>query len=158
MKKSVLLLTIALILMPWANSAPTFSEIEEEGIKSFTVSNSNPIRNESTSEIPYEVVVYDIEPWTRWDHHIDEWPIDDQETIVYYIYIDNSLLGSEIYAFLDIYDAWFHAEPDLDLYIYDPLGYVAAYSETPGDQSEEVSFIADAVSYTHLTLPTICSV
>jgi hypothetical protein len=147
MKKSVLLLTIALILMPWANSPPTLSEIEEEGIKSFTVSNSNPIRNESTTEIPYEVVVYDIEPWTRWDHHIDDWPIDDGESIAYYIYIDNSLLGSELFAFLDIYDAWFSAEPDLDLYIYDPLGYVAAYSENPGDQSEEVSFIADVTGY-----------
>jgi hypothetical protein len=147
MKKLTILLTLALLLVPWTNATPTLQESEGKGIKSFTFSNTHPIRNESTSEIPYEVVVYDIEPWTRWDHHIAEWPIDDQETIVYYIYIDNSLLGSEIYAFLDIYDAWFHAEPDLDLYIHDPLGYVAAYSETPGDQSEEVSFIADVTGY-----------
>ena len=147
MKKLVLLLTIALILTPWVNSAPTLSEFKEEESKSFTVSNSNPIRNESTSEIPYEVVVYDIEPWTRWDHHIDDWPIEDQEAKFYYIYIDHSLLGSEIYAFLDIYDAWLTAEPDLDLYIYDPDGYEVSYSETPGDQSEEVSFIADVTGF-----------
>lgn len=147
MKKLTILLTLALILVPWTNATPILEESEDKGIKSFTLSNMHPIRNESTSEIPYDVVVYDIQPWTRWDHHVDDWPIDDQEEIFYYIYIDNSLLGSEIYAFLDIYDAWFSAEPDLDLYIYDPDGYVASYSATPGDQSEEVSFIADMTGF-----------
>ena len=102
MKKLTILLTLALILVPWTNATPILEESEDKGIKSFTLSNMHPIRNESTSEIPYDVVVYDIQPWTRWDHHVDDWPIDDQEEIFYYIYIDNSLLGSEIYAFLDL--------------------------------------------------------
>ena len=141
-KISTLFISLVIVICSWNNINLQTLELTDEE-KSNTFSNSNPIRNETISEIPFEVIQTHSGIWNYWDHHIDDWPIDDQEEIVYYIHIDNSLLGSTIYAFLDIYDAWLSAEPDLDLYLLDPDGVVVASSVTEGDVSEEIEFIAD---------------
>ena len=103
-----LFISLVIVFCSWNNIYLQNLEISDEE-KSYTLSNSNPIRNETISEIPFEVTQTYSGIWNYWDHHIDDWPIDDQEEIVYYIHIDNSLLGSTIYAFLDIYDAWLSA-------------------------------------------------
>jgi hypothetical protein len=137
-----LFISLVIVFCSWNNIYLQNLEISDEE-KSYTLSNSNPIRNETISEIPFEVTQTYSGIWNYWDHHIDDWPIDDQEEIVYYIHIDNSLLGSTIYAFLDIYDAWLSAEPDLDLYLLDPDGVMVTASANEGDVSEEIEFVAD---------------
>jgi hypothetical protein len=137
-------LTLVIIFCSWNNFYSNDLEISEDE-RSDTLSNSNPIRNETISEVPFDVIQTNNGIWNYWDHHIDDWPIDSNEEIIYYIHIDNSLLGSTIYAFLDIYDAWLSAEPDLDLYLLDPDGVMVSSSTTEGDISEEVEFIADMV-------------
>ena len=93
MKSTVFTIVASLML---ASFIPCLEvvEISEDKTTSFTASTSDPIRNEPTSEIPAEVETYDLGLWTEWYHHVDDWPIDDQEAITYYFYIDNSLLGS----------------------------------------------------------------
>ena len=103
----------------------------------------NPVRNGTILDIPESVEIYEVDPWIRWFHHIDDSPIADQEVLTYFFCIDDSLLGSTLFSQLDIYDAWFSADPDLDLYLYDPNGNLVSFSETEGDESEEVTFVAD---------------
>ncbi len=142
--RSTTFIVVGILLLTsvsWGSNNQIFLE-DNERIQD-TSSQSNPIRNESSSSIPADVDTYDLGLWTEWYHHVDDWPIDDQEEKTYYFYIDNSLLGSDIVAVLDIYDAWFSAEPDLDLYLYNPNSILVAASAQEGDLTEEIHAIAD---------------
>ena len=143
-RKFSFLLALLIILSSLNNIYSYELELDKNEIKK-TTSNLEPIRNETTSEIPTDVLVFDIDPWTIWQHHVDDWPIDDQEIISYYIHIDELLNGSEITVDLDIYDAWFSAEPDLDLYLVDPDGFIVDSSTNEGDVSEYVNFVVDRI-------------
>nr|AIF07491.1 OmpA-OmpF porin, OOP family protein (TC.OOP) [uncultured marine group II/III euryarchaeote KM3_203_B10] len=145
-------LPLAILLMLTVSIIPTTLVVvaESSGRTEPDISTS-PIRTDEKTEYPTDVTVDSRLDGITWSHHVnDEWMSMSEDSHDWYFYIGEDRLGSDIYVSLDIVDDFWSIEPDLDMYLYGPNGFMLDYSEGTGDVSEYVSAIADAVGYYRL--------
>ncbi len=72
-----------------------------------------------------------------WTQSLVNQPIEEYESIEYWFYVSESNVGSTVVGSMKIDDVNLFYDPDIDLYLYDPLGNLVSASNTYSAWQEE---------------------
>jgi len=87
-----------------------------------------------------------------WTLEIENQPIDEYEYVYYWFYVSPQNIGSRLQASLSIDDIHIFADPDIDLYLVNPLDEIVSLSNSYSAWTEEVSSIASMEGYWYVVV------